>query len=379
MKIVFICGSLEPGLDGVGDYTRRLAIELIKLGHQVVAVALKDSYITVVVSDLQYLDYVDLPVLRLPSVMSREKRLEVAKKWIDKIDPEWLSLQFVPFSFHPKGLILGLDKMLKMLGYGRKWHIMFHELWVNIGVEASISSIGLGLAQREIMKVMISNLQPKRIHTHLPLYRTKLNNIGWNSISLPLFSNIPVYTKPDNSEFDNVFRIGVFSQADINLVTLEFIQGLLKQTMCTGRTVEFLLIGDIHKLRSFGNAVENLKGFNGKLKYTGFLEPKELSWALQSCVLGLTPVPRHALGKSGSVAAFIAHGVPVAAPNFCNSYSLDNIGFFSSFLRLAIVLQPDLSQIEKAKSTMLFSKSEILSSTIAKKFISDLNLRSHSN
>lgn len=25
MTILFLCGSLEPGRDGVGDYTRRLA------------------------------------------------------------------------------------------------------------------------------------------------------------------------------------------------------------------------------------------------------------------------------------------------------------------------------------------------------------------
>ena len=32
MKIVFICGCLEPGKDGVGDYTRRLSAELIDHG-----------------------------------------------------------------------------------------------------------------------------------------------------------------------------------------------------------------------------------------------------------------------------------------------------------------------------------------------------------
>jgi hypothetical protein len=45
MKIIFLCGSLEPGCDGVGDYTRRLAGELIKQGHHIAAVALNDQYL----------------------------------------------------------------------------------------------------------------------------------------------------------------------------------------------------------------------------------------------------------------------------------------------------------------------------------------------
>ena len=34
MKITFICGSLNPGQDGVGDYTRRLAAQLALDGHE---------------------------------------------------------------------------------------------------------------------------------------------------------------------------------------------------------------------------------------------------------------------------------------------------------------------------------------------------------
>ena len=44
MKIVFLCGSLEPGRDGVGDYTRMLAAEIIRKGHNAAIVALADKY-----------------------------------------------------------------------------------------------------------------------------------------------------------------------------------------------------------------------------------------------------------------------------------------------------------------------------------------------
>lgn len=42
MKFLFICGSLEPGKNGVGDYTRRLAGECIRMGHDAMILALDE-------------------------------------------------------------------------------------------------------------------------------------------------------------------------------------------------------------------------------------------------------------------------------------------------------------------------------------------------
>ena len=42
MKIIFLTGSLEKGRTGVGDYTRLLASECKRLGHEVQTIALND-------------------------------------------------------------------------------------------------------------------------------------------------------------------------------------------------------------------------------------------------------------------------------------------------------------------------------------------------
>ena len=42
MKILFFCGSAEPGKDGVGDYTRRLCGELLRIGHETQILSLFD-------------------------------------------------------------------------------------------------------------------------------------------------------------------------------------------------------------------------------------------------------------------------------------------------------------------------------------------------
>ena len=44
MNILFICGSAEPGKDGVGDYTRRLCGELLRTGHRTRILALCDNH-----------------------------------------------------------------------------------------------------------------------------------------------------------------------------------------------------------------------------------------------------------------------------------------------------------------------------------------------
>src|SRR5947209_6737741 len=109
MKIVFICGSLEPGKDGVGDYTRRLGATLISKGYELSIIALYDRFISSLEETTQKSDNYEIMVLRLPFSMQDRERYELARDYINKKDPVWLSLQFVIFSFHPKGLPLYLS------------------------------------------------------------------------------------------------------------------------------------------------------------------------------------------------------------------------------------------------------------------------------
>src|SRR4051812_28350202 len=191
MKITFLCGSLEPGRDGVGDYTRRLAIELSKKGHEVSAIALNDPYVNELFTGYQPLENNNLLVLRIPSPWPATRRFSKAKEWIDTMNVEWLSLQYVPFSFHLKGLPFGLSKLMRELGEGRLWHIMFHELWVGMNKEATVKLIWWGRLQRYLIKNLIAHLSPKVIHTQTRYYQAQLAKLGCNAEYLPLFTNIP--------------------------------------------------------------------------------------------------------------------------------------------------------------------------------------------
>ena len=91
MKILFLAGSFEPGKDGVGDYTRTLATECARLGHETFLVGLNDPWIDAPVQDRQ--------LLRLEARASWPDRVRAAQPFLTENRPDMVSLQFVPYSF----------------------------------------------------------------------------------------------------------------------------------------------------------------------------------------------------------------------------------------------------------------------------------------
>lgn len=373
MRIAFICGSLQPGQDGVGDYTIRLAAELNRMGHTAVAVAVHDVHLTDKVSGTINAEGTLLQVLRIPAVWSSRKRFNHAEEWLHSFNPDWVSLQYVMYAFASNGLPFLLGYNLRKIAQGKKLHIMFHELWIGIDKENFIKAYTITTLQKFIIKRTLSLLNPDLVHTHLPVYKSMLEDLGQQVDSLPLFSNIEVVPKRANTIEDKVLRIGFFSQAELGQSIVLFLSQLRQQALVHNLDVEVWLIGGTEgRMNAFKKQMQVLPEYKHKVSYTGFLSAEELSGALQGCTLGLTPVPRHGLGKSGSVAAFMAHGVPVAAPNVHSDFSSSEIGFFSDELRSAVLLCPDYSSLQKAKAKVGQAKKEIELTTVANKFLSDL-------
>lgn len=303
MKIIFICGSLEPGRDGVGDYTRRLAGELIRKGNQVAILAINDRSIHGIIMGKQKQEGVNIKVLRLGANESAGDRLFYAKKWIDKLNPEWLSLQYVPFSFHKRGFPWRLGNQLTKLGTGKNWHIMFHELWVGMDKKASFKHRILGGLQRYIIKKTIDVLAPKMIHTQTCLYREQLDKLGFKAELLPLFGNIPILD-PLEKEKEDFINIAVFGGIHSGAKLKKMINELPKNNR-----YKFYFIGSNGPEKD--NWINILKE-NG-IDYTryGWLENKEVSRALSRCQWGLTSTPYYLTEKSGSAAAMLEHNLIV--------------------------------------------------------------------
>jgi hypothetical protein len=325
MKIIFLCGSLEPGKDGVGDYTRRLAGELIRQGHFCGIIAIMDKETQEIRQENQDGENINIPVLRLPFDKGLVLNCKEAKNWVDTFDPDWVSLQYVPFSFHSKGLPFGLGNAMQQLTKGRKLHIMFHELWVGISIVSPFKHKILGNFQRFIVKKLVRKLKPNSISTSNFLYQLVLKSGGIEADILYLFSNIPkVKTeesfrndlldnlKIQQEETENVLFTGVFGsiypEANIEKVLYE----LLDRVNVTDKKIVFISFGRIGV-----DGEKELKRleilFTGKLVIVnlGELSQQRVSTLFHLLNVGISCTPLQHIGKSGVFAAMKLHNLEV--------------------------------------------------------------------
>lgn len=318
MRIIFLCSSLEFGRDGVGDYTRRLAGELISNNHQVAIIALHDQYLQLELEERSQIDGIlEIKTLRLSCQLSWKERILKASEFVKKNNPDWISLQYVPFGFHHKGLPIRLAKYLKTINGNRKLHIMFHELWVGIARGASIKFVIWGWLQKRLFHSLLITLNPTIIHTQTLLYKTCLKRLNVEAKLLPLFSNIPV------SRFINTSA------------------AYCKAAELHKKSISFVVFGTIHPnapINKFANESASFaKRHNIQISLTligrcGFEQnhwidvwqsvgltvdqigeqPAEIiSEILAKATVGIGTTASVLIGKSGSVAAMREHGLPI--------------------------------------------------------------------
>ncbi|MEJ8800536.1 hypothetical protein [Pontibacter sp. H249] len=368
MTIAFICGSLEQGKDGVGDYTRRLAGELVKQGHSVAMMALYDNYVHKPVEETQLEESMVLPVLRIPAGAASKARIVSATTWIAALDPDWLSLQFVPFAFHNKGLPFSLAYTLTKIGRGRNWHIMFHELWVGVEANASFKISSWGWLQKQLIKFIISTLKPAILHTQTRLYQAQLNKLGLDASYLPLFGNIPLVK-------DNEEPLSSEQRKRIILVSFGAIHAGVPVNKLTAEVVQYAASQNAELiLKIVGRSGAELAHWSkvwqeagARVEVLGEQSTEQISRIFQGATIGISTTPLVLVEKSGSVAAMLEHGLPVLCVRQPTSFSY-NI----NDIPLAGVLQYVPGNFEACicSSTRLEMKS--LLGGVAEKFSGDL-------
>lgn len=369
MKIMFICGCLEPGKDGVGDYTRRLAGELMRQDISVGIIAYNDTFVGDEIKEQQASEGTVIPCLRIPAVWNGSTRSKHAKAWVQQHKPEWLSLQFVPYAFHKKGLPFGLGKQLKKIGGTTKWHIMFHELWLGLRQNDSLKYIAIGTIQKFLVNTLKNCINIQVVHTHTQLYLRELTKLNLKPQYLPIFSNIP------------------------------FRKGVNHNTFLDSKKTSFVMFGSIHPnapIKQFAQEVsayfnsESLQEGSlvlvGKCGYEqqkwlkefelhhidavvlGELAAEDISNVLQEASFGITTNPVFVVEKSGTVAAMREHGLPILIVSE-NTRPKDSLvltlpngfleyrkGFFSELINQKLIINDiiGLSEIAGKFKTSLF-------------------------
>lgn len=366
MKILFICSSLESGKDGVGDYTRRLSGELIRQGHQASIIALHDKHINSIHHEVQIDQNCEIETLRVPICISLNEKIQIAKKYVNELNPDWLSLQYVPYGYHNKGLPFFLPKILQMIGVGRKWHIMFHEMWIGITVVSPLKHKIYGLFQSYIARSIIRILAPEKVNTSNKLYQLVLKSKNIESDILPLFSNIRFvklnkeyaddFFERYNLKKDDSYLIGLFG----DIFGLENIKKQIEKEIDKvshqKKKVVFLHFGNVsdvkilHKLKEY---------FYNKchILILGSLPENMISFLFQMIDKGMTSTPKEHLGKSGVYAAMMRHKLGVLIPNenYIPEYQSE-INSYTDFLFSRSHLEWDVEYISKLFLNYLFEK-----------------------
>lgn len=317
MNIAIVCSCLEPGKDGVGDYTYLLASKLDNLGHIVYLISWNDRYVNVPQESS------DSKVLQLPQSTSKIERYRTANQWIKYKKIDIFSIQIVSYGYHTKGLFMD-HYYLKLLCHGYKTHLHFHELWVGMESHASFKNRCLGWVQRKCLVSFILYLQPDHITTSIELYQLLLLQQNIKATILPIFGNI---------------QKAILSSLDIQSNDFPSIQ-ILKSKVGDQQMLKVVFFGRIYPLVDLGirikeikrqytispilcvqlgrtspESIENLqktcKEVGIDFVSLGGLEPNEVSAVLQFCDIGCSLMSGVFALKSGANHALFEHGKKV--------------------------------------------------------------------
>ena len=327
MKIAFITGSLEEGKGGVEDYTRLLAEECARRNVSASVVSLNDPFVNKLTRFEIAHGKAKIPVLRIPDNISWPGRCGYAQQFADSFSPDWVSLQFSPYSFQKKGIVCGLDKYLLPLVKNRRFHIMFHEIWIGQYKGAPLTKKLVGLLQRFFITHLVRQLKPSVIHTTNPTYAYLLRKQNILGEHLPLFGNIPVTEKSGDSWlFPELENVGLnITAANRNKVWLvgffgvlhppwpaEPLFGYLAQAAKKhNRKIAIISIGRLGYGENKWKEITQAYSPQFTFLRLGEQSAEKISQFFNSIDYGIAATPYDIIGKSGPVAAMLEHGLPV--------------------------------------------------------------------
>ena len=302
VKIAFITSCLEPGKDGVGDYTTLLAAECARRGHTTCLIALNDPYVD--------RGAAKATPLRLSPKSPWEERVRNAGDFLRAFAPDFVSLQFVCYGFHPRGTDWALASRLRAIIGAVPVHIMFHELWIGAGNGARLKDRLTGVIQRACLLRVVKTLDTRVVHANTAAYAALLRARGITASTLPLFGSIPMPSRGMKARArGDTLVFGMFG-------TLHPIwppEPLFSMLRTLEKKIGIVHIG---RMGAPGEALwERLtKDYAGAVEFrrVGEQPPEKIAEIFcKEIDFGIATTPWMLIGKSAAVAAMLEHGLPV--------------------------------------------------------------------
>ncbi|MBZ5734909.1 hypothetical protein K8Z61_10415 [Nocardioides sp. TRM66260-LWL] len=295
-RVAILAGCVAPGRDGVGDHSRRLAEELVRVGHEVLLIGLTGNEPSDVVAG-------PLRIRAFPYALDDSPGAREVRGLLADFGPDLVSVQFVPWSHGPRGTGRRLERLLRTIDAPR-WQIMLHELWLH---DTPIRRQRLlGLLQRRAIRQLLRARPWDVVHTSIEHYRRLLASVGVEARILPLFGNIPV---PGGAEPlpdpDGLLHFGTPPSP-------ERWPAIADEIAQIAPDLPIRLVGGAEDARAAFAATLRAAGLD--VHDLGRLDDRELAGELARARVGLVRISRRYAGKSGVLAAMLEHGLPVWAP-----------------------------------------------------------------
>ena len=328
MSVVLICGSLEPGCDGVGDYSRELAAELIRQGHDACLISLGDRSVEGIAEMQQDAGGVPVTALRISDSVPWPRRVAAAREFLERRKVSGISFQFVPYSYSPKGVIRTAVPHLVRLAEGRRVHMMFHELWIGNSVNSSFKHRLVGALQKHYVIRLSRKLAPMAVHTTNPAYAGFLALDGISAKVLPLFGNVAIQADARTEQALDFFREhgvnlaasdraacwvgGIFGSIHPEWTPEPFFGELA--TVAAANRKKIVIVG-IGRFGANGDRAwsEMVEKYGGRFQFAllGPLPVETISRVFRHLDFGISTTPWRAFGKSSTGASMTDHGLPV--------------------------------------------------------------------
>jgi len=358
MKIAFITGCLEPGYDGVGDYTTLLARECERLGHEVCLMSLNDPHANARESNGSR--------LRLSSSLPWAERIGKARSFLTSFGADFASLQFVCYSFHPRGLDIGLASRLRSIIGERPLHIMFHELWIGAGKGTRLKERIFGNLQRFGVLRIIRKANVRVVHSSNASGVALLRSCGIPASVLPLFGSIPL-PPPELEEklqSGNTLTFGLFG----TLHPVWQPEPLFSRLQAIGKQIVVAHIGTIGSGEALWNKLT--RDYAGIIEFRRHGEqlPERIAEFFRSEIdFGIATTPWALIGKSATVAAMLDHGLPVVVTR--DDWQIGDAASVQPSSPLLIKMEADLAEkLSAARRTMPVLRLP----AVAAQFLSDI-------
>jgi hypothetical protein len=336
MRIALIAGSAEPGRDGIGDHARILAAELNRRGHTAWVLAISDIHVGEPGSSRSLVGDSEVTALRIPANTSSFRRFALARAALDNADVEGVLYDFSPTQYEKRGLIWPVARDMAALSYGRKRALLVHEYSLGSEQGAGPKRRLWGRAQGYGFRRFTRSINGLRIATTNPLYARMLERDGYSAAIVPLYGNIPLLPPPAENWCHARLREagiepkgtrgfycgglfgGIYSSAEL-AVAMPVLQAAAK--VADGK-LAILSVGHLGATETLWRDWQAKFAGDAIFLALGQRMADEVSAYIHGLDIGLNTVSQVLAGKSGSLAAFLDHGLPTLMLNDRDRFDL---------------------------------------------------------